>query len=69
MLANLFHYCFAHMLTPLKFLDETGPIEMSTGDGIVHQTFPIFACFVRDYPEQVLVSGCKTGDCPWCPAK
>ncbi|KAF9650816.1 hypothetical protein BDM02DRAFT_3185138 [Thelephora ganbajun] len=57
------------MLTPLKHLGETGPIEMSSGDGIVHWTFPIFACFVGDYPEQVLISGCKTGDCPKCPAK
>ena len=42
---------------------------MSSGDGIVCQTFPIFACFVADYPEQVLVSGCKTGDCPRCSAR
>ena len=69
MLANLFHYCFSHMLEPLKSLDQTGPIEMSSSDGVVHQTFPIFACFIRDYPEQVLVSRCKTGDCPRCPAK
>lgn len=69
MLTNLFHYCFARMLAPLKHLDKTGPIEMSTGDGVVHRTFPIFACFVGDYPEQVLVSGCITGDCPRCPTK
>lgn len=69
MVANLFHYCFARMLEPLKSLDKTGPIEMSSGDGIVRRTFPIFACFVGDYPEQVLVSGCKTGDCPRCPAR
>jgi len=69
MLANLFHYCFAQMLEPLKHLATTGPIEMSSGDGVVRRTFPILACFVGDYPEQVLVSGCKTGDCPRCPAK
>ena len=69
MLANLFHYCFSRMLEPLKSLDQTGPIKMSSGDGVVRRTFPIFACFVGDYPEQVLVSGCKTGDCPRCPAK
>ena len=68
MLANLFHYCFSRILEPLKRLSETGPIEMSSGDGIIRRTFPIFACFVGDYPEQVLVSGCKTGDCPRCPA-
>ena len=57
------------MLSTLKTLDTTGPIEMSSGDGVVRRVFPIFACFVGDYPEQVLVSGCKTGDCPRCPAK
>ena len=69
MLGNLFHYCFSHILEPLKPLDKTGPIEMSSGDGVIRRTFPMFACFVGDYPEQVLVSGCKTGDCPRCPKK
>ena len=69
MLANLFHHCLGQMLKPLQSLIKTGPIEMTSGDGIVHQAFPIFACFVGDYPEQVLVSGCKTGDCPRCPAR
>jgi len=69
MLANLFHYCFSRILEPLKLLDKTGPIEISSGDGVIRRTFPIFACFVGDYPEQVLVSGCKTGDCPRCPAR
>jgi len=68
MVANLFHYCISHMLKPLRSAGETG-ILMSSGDGVIRRTFPIFACFVGDYPEQVLVSGCKTGDCPKCPAK
>lgn len=67
MVANLFHYCVSHMLGPLKPAGEAG-IVMSSGDGVTRYTFPIFACFVGDYPEQVLVSGCKTGDCPKCPA-
>ena len=69
MLANLFHYCMSRMLAPLKQLIESGPLNMSTGDGVTRRTFPIFACFVGDYPEQVLSSGCKTGDCPKCPAR
>jgi len=56
------------MLNPLKPAGETG-ILMSSGDGSTRRVFPIFACFVGDYPEQVLVSGCKTGDCPRCPTK
>lgn len=67
MVANLFHYCVSHMLRPLKSVGEEG-ILMSSGDGVTRRTFPIFSCFVGDYPEQVLVSGCKTGDCPKCPA-
>ena len=56
------------MLAPLKSAGETG-VRMASGDGVTRQTFPIFACFVGDYPEQVLVSGCKTGDCPKCSTK
>lgn len=65
MLANLFHHCVSRMLEPLKSAGETG-VLMSSGDGVTRRTFPIFACFVGDYPEQVLVSGCKTGECPKC---
>jgi len=67
MVANLFHYCVSHILRPLKSAGEVG-VLMSSGDGATRRTFPILACFVGDYPEQVLVSGCKTGDCPKCPA-
>ena len=65
MLANLFHYCFSRILDPLERAGKTG-IEMTSGDGITRRTLPLFACFVGDYPEQVLVSGCKTGECPKC---
>ena len=68
MVASLFHYCVSRMTEPLKPAGETG-IPITSGDGITRHTFPIFACFVGDYPEQVLVSGCKSGDCPKCPAK
>ena len=65
MLANLFHHCFSRILDPLKHAGKTG-VEMTSGDGVTHRTLPLFACFVGDYPEQVLVSGCKTGECPKC---
>jgi len=65
MLANLFHYCFARILKPLEGAGKTG-IEMTSGNGVTRRTLPLFACFVGDYPEQVLVSGCKTGECPKC---
>jgi hypothetical protein len=65
MLADLFHHCFSRITNPLKNAGETG-VEMTSGDGIIRQTLPLFACFVGDYPEQVLVSGCKNGQCPKC---
>ncbi len=40
---------------------------MATGDGNIHRTHPIFATFVGDYPEQLLVTCLKNGDCPTCP--
>ena len=65
MLANLFHHCFSRILNPLKHAGKTG-VEMTSGNGVTRRTLPLFACFVGDYPEQVLVSGCKTGECPKC---
>jgi hypothetical protein len=40
---------------------------MSAGDGTEYRTHPLFATYIGDYPEQVLVTGTKTGDCPTCP--
>ncbi len=39
---------------------------MSDGLGVVRRVHPLFAAFVGDYPEQVLVTGVKSGDCPKC---
>ena len=50
MLADLFHHCFSRITNPLKNAGETG-VEMTSGDGIIRQTLPLFACFVGDYPE------------------
>lgn len=65
-LANLFHAAMGHILEPLKTLGVAG-IEMATGDGVVRRCHPVFAAFVGDYPEQVLVTCLKNGDCPTCP--
>lgn len=66
-LANLFHTCMGHMLKPLERAGREGVIMVS-GDGIERFCFPIFATYVGDYPEQVLVTLVKTGNCPVCPA-
>lgn len=39
---------------------------MSDGMGITRRIHPILAVYVGDYPEQVLVTGVKTRDCPKC---
>jgi hypothetical protein len=65
MLANLFHGCMSKILAPIKIVGKTG-VEMKSGDGVTRRAHPLFACFVGDYPEQVLACGCKTGECPKC---
>jgi hypothetical protein len=53
-LANLYHNCMRHILSPIAACGEMG-IMMTSGDGILHRCHPIYAIFVGDYPEQVLV--------------
>ncbi|KAG1856155.1 hypothetical protein F4604DRAFT_1932011 [Suillus subluteus] len=65
MLANLYHACMGYIHTPLSTVGIEG-INMRSGDGAVRRGHPLFACFVRDYPEQVLVTGVKTMTCPNC---
>ncbi|KAJ6608216.1 hypothetical protein B0H10DRAFT_2166622 [Mycena sp. CBHHK59/15] len=66
-LGNVFHACMAHILAPLKEAGATG-IPMTSGDGVTRRGHPIYATFVGDYPEQVLVTAVKTGECPTCEA-
>ncbi|KAH9941883.1 uncharacterized protein BXZ73DRAFT_41443 [Epithele typhae] len=65
-LANLFHTCLSHALAPLRAAGADG-IPIMSGDGVTRRGHPLLACYVGDYPEQVLVTGCKTGECPKCP--
>ncbi|KAI1786027.1 hypothetical protein LXA43DRAFT_1065395 [Ganoderma leucocontextum] len=64
-LANLFHACMSRVLAPLASAGLDG-MRLVSGDGLVRRGHPILATYVGDYPEQVLVSGCKTGECPKC---
>ncbi|KAJ7315113.1 hypothetical protein DFH08DRAFT_711911 [Mycena albidolilacea] len=63
-LANLFHKCLSFITEPLRVAGVTG-IPIASGDGIVRRGHPIVACYIGDYPEQLLVTCVKTG---WCPA-
>ncbi|KAG1869020.1 hypothetical protein DFJ58DRAFT_857358 [Suillus subalutaceus] len=64
-MANLYHACLSRVLTPLKSvgLDR---LRMASGDGTLRRCHPLFASFVGDYPEQLLATGIKFGECPKC---
>ncbi|KAJ3835033.1 hypothetical protein F5878DRAFT_653729 [Lentinula raphanica] len=64
-IVNLFHTCMRHILKPLETAGVTGVI-MASGDGVQRLCHPIFAAHIGDYPEQILVMGSLTGDCPTC---
>ncbi|KAH7903904.1 hypothetical protein BJ138DRAFT_1119934 [Hygrophoropsis aurantiaca] len=64
-LANLFHACMSRVVQPLKDIGHSG-MAMTSGDGLTRRAHPLLACYVGDYPEQILVSGTITGDCPKC---
>ncbi|KIL63907.1 hypothetical protein M378DRAFT_79020 [Amanita muscaria Koide BX008] len=64
-LSNLFHSCMRRILSPLETISATGMV-VTSGDGVQRRGHPVFALFVGDYPEQVLVTGTKYGECPKC---
>ncbi|KIJ60180.1 hypothetical protein HYDPIDRAFT_32446 [Hydnomerulius pinastri MD-312] len=53
------------LLFPLKDVGLRG-VPMRSGDGVLRRTHPLVACYIGDYPEQLLVTGVKTGECPGC---
>ncbi len=63
--ANLFHSCMRTMLGSITTYGETG-VGMVSGDGILCQCHPVLATYVGDYPEQLLVTGTFSGQCPKC---
>ncbi|KAJ7595842.1 hypothetical protein C8J56DRAFT_1160182 [Mycena floridula] len=65
MMANLFHACMRCLLAPLKEAGING-IMMESGDGVQRRCHPIYAAYVGDYPEQILVTCAYTGDSPVC---
>ncbi|KAI0949317.1 hypothetical protein AcW1_008965 [Taiwanofungus camphoratus] len=65
-LANLFHACMKRILASLKTAGEHG-LNLTSGDGVVRRGHLILATYIGDYPEQLLVTCCKNGDCPKCP--
>ena len=45
---------------------QTAGTAMTSGDGVTCHCHPIFATFMSNYPEQVLATRVKTGECPGC---
>ncbi|KAJ3995318.1 hypothetical protein F5050DRAFT_1573893 [Lentinula boryana] len=64
-LANLFHACMRTIVRPLEAVGVTG-LVMASGDGVTQHCHPIFAAYISDYPEQVVVTCCVSGNCPQC---
>ncbi|KAG2131435.1 uncharacterized protein EDB93DRAFT_1323215 [Suillus bovinus] len=64
-MANLYHACLHRVLTPLKSVRLDG-LCMASGDGALCCCHLFFANFVGDYPEQLLATGIKFGECPKC---
>ncbi|KAJ3553348.1 hypothetical protein NP233_g12667 [Leucocoprinus birnbaumii] len=66
-LTNMFHACLKFIMRPLETAGKEGEYMLS-GDGLIRRCFPILATYIGDYPEQVLVTLVKTGECPVCEA-
>ncbi|KAI0711236.1 hypothetical protein C8Q76DRAFT_570023, partial [Earliella scabrosa] len=64
-LANLFHKCMAMILKPLVKAGMHG-LAMTSGDDITWRGHPIFAVYIGDYLEQLLVTCCKNRRCLKC---
>ena len=65
MVNNLFHSCLTQILTPIRQAAVNG-VLMKDGRGVLRRGHPILANYIADYPEQVVVTGTKTKDCPKC---
>jgi hypothetical protein len=64
-MANLYHGCMQVVLAPITACGETG-IPMMSGNGVWRRCHPIYASFVGEYPEQVLVMCTYSTRCPKC---
>jgi len=64
-LTSLFHACMADVLGPIISHGKTG-VAMMSSNGVWHRCHPIFATFIGNYPEQILVTCTYSGQCPKC---
>ncbi|KAJ3712985.1 hypothetical protein DFJ43DRAFT_1008331 [Lentinula guzmanii] len=64
-IVNMFHTCMRIITQPLEEAGVNG-LVLSSGDGIQRHGHPLYAAYIGDYPEQILVTCCITGECPRC---
>ncbi|KAG2110204.1 uncharacterized protein F5147DRAFT_651860 [Suillus discolor] len=64
-IANLYYACLCRVLALLKPAGLEG-IPMHSRDGALRRCHLLFATFISDYPEQLLATGVKFGECPKC---
>ena len=64
-IVNLFHVCVSCIMEPLQKAGFEGT-AMTSGDGNTCWCHPIFALFMGNYPEHILDTGVRMGQCPWC---
>lgn len=55
------------VLGPLQEAGKSG-VFMTSANCLVRQSHPLLAAFIGDYPEQILTTCTKTGECLTCPA-
>jgi hypothetical protein len=66
LLSNLYHACMSKILEPLREAGKSG-VFMTSADRLIRRNHPLLAAFIGDYPEQILTTCTKTGECPVCP--
>ncbi|KAF8219835.1 hypothetical protein L208DRAFT_1545745, partial [Tricholoma matsutake] len=63
---TVFHVAMDIITAPLQEASTLGKV-LFTGEGVSYHCHPLLACYICNYPEQVLVCCCKNGECPKCP--
>ena len=65
-LVNLFHACMHVIMHPLKAAGVSGK-HWADGYRHIYWCHPIFAIYIGNNPEQLLITACKVRECPICP--